>query len=651
MRFKTLILSGILIVIGFIPGIIFAQQIDSLQTQPADSLQKVLKTDSVATDVVPVSFRKGISYQEPVSEITDSLMRWHIYSNLSELLSTHYPAQTYQMDGFMRQSQLHPDGADFKNMAVLLDGFTLNSPMNGQIHQAKIPYMRIAQWKLYPQSQRLEMYKREYYKLKPVTHVTVDQSSYGYNSVGGHLVLPVNKKVSTEVGIWNRGYKGEYQNSETSGIQLYAQMRVQSDSLERFRAGWQYDVIRQQQPDGYAVADMNNFSFNRFVATPLNSNAYSSEREHRLYAVYETQRNNFDLKLGGFLTKNRRFFYGVDDSVQVGNNYQVSRVDSSYITFFDAGGLLTTGYTFSFGSVRLRSQPNFMVISEDRFNQFGKKSLYSLPVEASTQLGNESLSISLDGGVSIQPTGIEQFVMAESHQSFGRFQLHTFAGAELKQQDAQLSWFESDDWKGNNLDGVFQSWFGGRFSFDGFGNHEVSVRYSPVWHQLGVVGDTFNWANERQRLNATYRYRDGTDLFEWNLMSSVTFATQTELGNAQRNGRVRQYHSGSFFYKDFWFNSAAFVKIGIQGESAPTFYYADRYLPQFDRYLTDLSTRAVPGWYRVNAEMSARIRQMIVYIKAENLQQGSLTNGHFEIAEYPQFSRRFRFGLRVIFIN
>ncbi|NBC05412.1 MAG: TonB-dependent receptor, partial [Bacteroidetes bacterium] len=58
-----------------------------------------------------------------------------------------------------------------------------------------------------------------------------------------------------------------------------------------------------------------------------------------------------------------------------------------------------------------------------------------------------------------------------------------------------------------------------------------------------------------------------------------------------------------------------------------------------------------PSYYRVDVDVSARVRWFMILLKWENVLDQVQQLGYFESVGYPMPGRRFRFGVRVLFTN
>ena len=117
------------------------------------------------------------------------------------------------------------------------------------------------------------------------------------------------------------------------------------------------------------------------------------------------------------------------------------------------------------------------------------------------------------------------------------------------------------------------------------------------------------------------------------------------------NGGTRLWNRFSLHRKGYVINRAAYVKAGVYGLFSPNNYRSPTYVPVADVWSEGSEAPIIPGFFRMDVDISARVRNLIVVIRMENITQGLGQNGYYETAPYPMPSRRMNFGLRVLFNN
>ncbi|MEP5943691.1 MAG: hypothetical protein ABJ356_03970, partial [Balneola sp.] len=113
----------------------------------------------------------------------------------------------------------------------------------------------------------------------------------------------------------------------------------------------------------------------------------------------------------------------------------------------------------------------------------------------------------------------------------------------------------------------------------------------------------------------------------------------------------------ALFYKNYAFNRAAFVKIGVRTLLSPFAYESQFYNTELDYWQSNSLTNDgsmqsfVPAFFRMDAELSARVRAIMVVIRWENALDGLGQAGYFETSSFPMPPRRLIVGIRAQFRN
>ncbi|HCI69931.1 MAG TPA: hypothetical protein DHV30_04790 [Balneola sp.] len=113
----------------------------------------------------------------------------------------------------------------------------------------------------------------------------------------------------------------------------------------------------------------------------------------------------------------------------------------------------------------------------------------------------------------------------------------------------------------------------------------------------------------------------------------------------------------SFFYKNYAFNRAAYLKLGVRTLLSPVAYESQFYNTELNYWQSNSLTSDesmqffVPAFFRLDAELSARVRAIMVVIRWENALDGLGQAGYFETASFPMPPRRLIVGIRAQFRN
>jgi len=136
------------------------------------------------------------------------------------------------------------------------------------------------------------------------------------------------------------------------------------------------------------------------------------------------------------------------------------------------------------------------------------------------------------------------------------------------------------------------------------------------------------------------------------LSGSATYQ-QFENGTSQPflNEKERIWLKGSLYLKGYLFDRATYVKAGFAGMMSPYRYQAADYNPVLDIWQPLSDDPLLPAYNRLDFDLSARVRTILILLRWENILDDVTQRGYFETAGYPMGQRRFIFGIRTFFRN
>jgi hypothetical protein len=107
----------------------------------------------------------------------------------------------------------------------------------------------------------------------------------------------------------------------------------------------------------------------------------------------------------------------------------------------------------------------------------------------------------------------------------------------------------------------------------------------------------------------------------------------------------------SAFVKGYVFDRAAYLKMGFKTLLSPLAYGARTYNTELGIWQGNSMEQDIPPFFRLDAELSARIRGIMVVMRWENALDGFGQAGYFEAAGFPMPPRRLLVGIRAQFRN
>jgi hypothetical protein len=107
----------------------------------------------------------------------------------------------------------------------------------------------------------------------------------------------------------------------------------------------------------------------------------------------------------------------------------------------------------------------------------------------------------------------------------------------------------------------------------------------------------------------------------------------------------------SAFIKGYVFHRAAYLKIGVKTLLSPFYYSAQTYNTEAGFWQGNSTYQALPPFFRLDGELSARLRGIMIVLRWENALDGLGQAGYFETAGFPMPPRRLIVGIRAQFRN
>ncbi len=147
---------------------------------------------------------------------------------------------------------------------------------------------------------------------------------------------------------------------------------------------------------------------------------------------------------------------------------------------------------------------------------------------------------------------------------------------------------------------------------------------------------------------------------ESTLFEGIVSATYKTFESATMDNTINQrlqmsgdkvWLKGEFYWKNYLFDRATYVKAGLVGMYSPNFMRSAEYVAPLNRWQHGTENYLNPPFSRVDIDVSARVRWLMVLLRWENIFDRVNQLGYFETVGYPMPQQRFIFGIRVLFTN
>ena len=581
---------------------------------------------------------------------TDSTLRWVNMLNMFNRFHNTRGAITYRMGTVGKMDGLELHAFESRHLNLEMEGLVMNDPLTGAVNWNRLAFHKIAIFNEtnYGGSYRAETRLRDHYLVQPRTYLNFDESKFNYRSLEFAFTQNLRKGTNLEISFWDRRDGAGYTRQNVEGRQVVARIYHQLNHNWLLKAGYINNSLERQESFGYNISDPRFFTFNYFIESPLQNNANADQTTSDIYLQMHHRRDSTSTV-----------------STKFGLHYQTDSWDLSY----NADTLSTSFRNIELyaqqrigsGSTQLTGTARAFALSESEGRNLTETSWFG--AQASARLTQRLLSFAQIDGAAYYTFFDDDRTSSDLSARFKieplrGTSLAVFAGYHTRAPDIQASYWQSNQFFGNeNLPDEESVLFGA----------EARIGLTRAL-QLGVRGDL------RDTENAAFINVDG--IFEsidpYSMMSGTAWlALDSRIFEGEISGTYNAYTSnsnhplnrmlagsgdkiwlkGNLYWKNYLFDRAAFVKAGFSGMFSPNAYRGAEFYTPLNRWQHGTNEFINPSFYRLDFDLSARIRWFMLLLKWENILDRIDQLGYFESAGYPMPEMRFRFGIRVLFTN
>lgn len=630
---------------------------DSVTIQPGEQfgpMGEVSTPDSVAADSTKELFKViPWQYHAPLNtEIvsTDSTLRWQNWSDWVTFRNRDPGVISYRMGTFLRTNSFLHDAQEPRYLKLSWENINLNDPVSGAAHWNLMPMHKLK--KVYEKDTGLyhetSYYLRHYYLNNPLTKLNYDESKFDYRSLEFTVSQNFSQRTNVEISYWDRRGGGEYNNSNVSGRQIFARIFHQLDHKQTLKLAFLNNNYAIGEPFGYAISDLALFPFDRFTASPNSSSAESEVKATTLFLNYyrrgpDTTEVTDNLQAGLYLNnRGRSLDFNADSTF-----YKVRSYGAHARKWLNLGPLqLEGGGSYELFTSQDAERSNLLKDNWGLLQSDGTARI--APVGFLSLTGRASYKSRSDGYDSYSYSAGAEILL-------GRFfSLSTKASMGTIMPTPQQLYWSSNQYQGSTqLINEEVTELSADLSLKPFETLELGIKgqFKEIENGIMVGADSsFTNITPYRSLSATPYINFSNRLFE--LSGSATyhrFDNTGQIGLLDENERI--WLKGSAYIKGYLFNRATYVKAGFAGMLSPFRYRAAHYNPVLDFWQPLGNDQLLPSFDRLDFDVSARIRKIMIVLRWENITDDFSQLGYFETANYPMGQRRFIFGLRVFFRN
>jgi len=642
-------------------------------TIPSDTLRPAPDTTGVSSDaasiqsdttetrfnVFPLTME---SFPGATETETDSTLRWSQWLEWSDKLARQPGVLPYRQGGFNRTDFFLIDGLPLNRQELYVEGMRTHNAVTENPMYAHLSLERLisARQSTSGLSHRTDIEWHRIYLRRPRTRVRYEQSSFDLRSTEVQLSQMATHRLGLELMYHGKNFAGEYPRALTESRQMSA--RAWFHLSERYMAQTMilYNGVQANESGGYVIPDLASFNFSRFFTSAIDPSGSSSVRHTQIQVALmrreaartdSVQSRRADTRLLLYYDRYRRSYartgvfssfryQGIHAAVQHKVPFRFlplrGEVRGSYYHLIPSQNpsLNVGGWSHFFTD--LRGQIRLPGIDPSRLH---------LPVTLQAAYRGDGAASGQAGlGAEIMPFG--------GLRIFG--QVFTGLVAPTIQQRYWTGTINGnpqlDSYRQQRLEaGVTVQPGDGPVTLQARGyvhQHErmVVLRADSMFagvpdvNQWGGVVE-FNWNHPSWEVHASATFQQ---------YRSENLSLEAQLLDGSG---LRIRNQASVYWKGYVLDNAAYVKTGFYGVLSPNFYRAAAWIPQADYWEPARQTDEVPAYARLDFDLTARVRTLMVLFRWENIAQGLGQAGYYEASPFPMPSRRIRFGLRVYFTN
>lgn len=584
----------------------------------------------------------------------DSLLRWNIYPNWGDFYAYRRDALSFRQGTMGRIDAYHVKGYRAYDQNVKLDGISMNNPITSLVNYNYIPHHKIGRVEeRYAAELESNIYIRDYYITEPISYLNFDESTNDYRNLEFMVAQNTSPTTNIELSYWDRHEGGTFINSEADGSQVLGRVYHHMGNHYLIRGMILRNQWKNDESGGYLVIDPKGFAFDEFTSSP-NSSSGSSEtlRTDMQIGLYHRS-DSLGVELAGVSLTRSKIDHAVDfksDSIRWElNNYDLNAFKLLNVQSFSLKGEAGVNYSAkkSGSTISLSdwlepyAKAEGSVVVFDALNLWGSINHKYRDTKHSSTSISSGLKWAFPNNSTIE-VGIAQQSKMPTIQTL-YWNSASYNGNEQLKNENEYAIFGSADFK-----------LGSNFQLGG------SSRFSSITNEIGIGSDsTFTQVGDQDLFFANAFVRFENHRFELET-SAVYETTMSESLNEEDRDLnytdTKLWLRNNAFLKGYAFDRAAYIKMGVRTTLSPLAYRSQFYNTALSYWQPSRSTdgnetELINSFFRMDVELSARVRAIMVVIRMENALDGIGQAGYFESTSFPMSPRRLIVGIRAQFRN
>ncbi len=586
---------------------------------------------------------------------TDSTLRWQVWPNWVYKKNRDPGVFSYRLGTIGRTNAYLHYAHEPQYQQLFWEDVSLNDPVSGTVNWDVIPLHKLSF--LYENDTGINHVTgyvlKQHYLSQPLSQLIYRESKFNTRSLEFLVSQNFGAQTNAEISYWDRRDGGEYSNSEVGGRQIFARVYHLLDHRQLIKVHLLSNSYTIDEPFGYGITDLARFAFDPYMANPQQTSAESELSASNIAINYyrrgadTTHVSPESFRAGIFFNSRKRdLTYSVDSTF-----YKVQSIGINAHKWLNLNPLYLDGSISN--ELFMNGERDRSDLEHGNWNVFSAKAsatlrpLPLLEISGSAEIRNRSdgfISHTLYAGVSMRPAWL---LRASAGISQGT----------VMPTPQQLYW-SSLEYRGNpGLVHEKINKIEGSVSLDLSDNVSLGVKgqLKDIRDGIMIEGDS-TFANM-----APYNSAAASVFFDFNsnrfeLTGSASYHQygrfiQPHSAPLPMDGNSRIWLKGGAYVKGYLFSRATYVKAGLWGMISPLRYQAGHYNPVLDYWQAASNDQYLPPFDRLDLDISARLRSIMITLRWENILDDVSQLGYFETAQYPMGRRRFIFGFRAFFRN
>ncbi|MEX0845656.1 MAG: putative porin [Balneolaceae bacterium] len=581
--------------------------------------------------------------------INDSLLRWQIWPNWGDFQAYRRNVISFRQGTSGRIDAYHINGYEPHEQQIEMEGISINNPITGLPNFNLIPHRKIgSQTENFAGNYYSDIRLRDYYIIKPISYLNYDEADGNYRNLEFLVSQNFTERTNLEVSYWDRRDGDYYPNSGMEGSQLVGRVYHHLNDNYLLRGFYFRNQIKKDEPFGYNVSDPAFFIFDEYGSQPLSTNGNSELTRWDLAGGIYHRKDTSSAEDAGFeatFTKNKNVLRFTGDTL----SWDIISASGKLFKQINWKGFEIRGEADG----ALHSANESTIISQQNWATYAAKASLGFNVADWVQFyGKGNLDSRSDGKNGFDLTGgfkSRPLNWAEVGGSISRFS---------RIPTMQAMYWDSKNYQGNSslanetgisAAGTIDFQLGPTLQFGASGRFKKSQNATFLTQE-----NSFTNSQDFEKIAGTIYGLFENHLFE--IESSGT-VQQYNYSSADTSISVLNHQDpivwlrNSAFVKGYVFDRAAYLKIGVKTLLSPLYYNARTYNTELGYWQGNSIHQQIPPFFRLDGELSARVRRIMVVIRWENALDGIGQAGYFESAGFPMPPRRLIVGIRAQFRN